>query len=239
MMKTFVRRATRALAFAAAAAGLVSAGGCASYVTSEVTAFTAWSGGDTERTYTFKRTEAQQNSIEQSTYEAEVADELSRYNFHPAAPPASHYAIEIQYGSRDSTVVVRQPAYVDPWYMGSAGPYWYRGYPPYGGWAMFPPSYVDQVYATFMHGLTIRFTDRASGREVYKVTATTTSGSPSLVRAMPYLVRSALADFPLENGVTRVVQLPADLRAASNETAASNERPAGSAAGASPAAPVK
>jgi hypothetical protein len=104
---------------------------------------------------------------------------------------------------------------------------------------MFPPPYVDQLYAIFMHGLTIRFTDRASGREVYKVTATTTGGSPSLVLAMPYLVRSALADFPLENGTTRVVRLPADLRAASNETAASNEKPVGSAARATPAAPAK
>jgi hypothetical protein len=65
-----------------------------------------------------------------------------------------------------------------------------------------------------------RLTDRASGREVYKVSASNSGGESSLVRAMPYLIRSALTDFPLGNGTVRTVKIPLDKNGgASNETA--------------------
>ena len=71
--------------------------------------------------------------------------------------------------------------------------------------------------------------DRKTGRETYKVTAVNSTGDPSLYQAMPYLVRSALANFPLGNGTVRTVTLPVDQHGGiSNETAAvgSNERSA-------------
>ncbi len=69
--------------------------------------------------------------------------------------------------------------------------------------------------------LGLRITARATGREVYSVTARNVGEDPSLVLAMPYLARSALADFPLGNGVTRTVRIPVDQNggAASNEVA--------------------
>jgi hypothetical protein len=75
---------------------------------------------------------------------------------------------------------------------------------------MGPTGYVDQSYPIFIHSLQIRMTERESGREVYKVTASNSGGESSLVRAMPYLVRSALADFPLGNGTVRTVKIPLD-----------------------------
>jgi len=42
------------------------------------------------------------------------------------------------------------------------------------------------------------------------VTASNSGGESSLVRAMPYLIRSALADFPLGNGTVRTVKIPLD-----------------------------
>ncbi|MGN6666438.1 MAG: DUF4136 domain-containing protein, partial [Trinickia sp.] len=66
----------------------------------------------------------------------------------------------------------------------------------------------------FTHTLAIRITERASGKEVYNVTARNTDEESSLVRAMPYLVRSALADFPLGNGTVRTVRVRYDKRGA-------------------------
>jgi hypothetical protein len=42
------------------------------------------------------------------------------------------------------------------------------------------------------------------------VTARTTGDNGALLYAMPFLARSALADFPLSNGAIRTVRLPVD-----------------------------
>ena len=85
---------------------------------------------------------------------------------------------------------------------------------------MGPAGYVDQSYPIFVHSLQIRMTERESGREVYKVSASNSGGESSLVRAMPYLIRSALADFPLGNGTVRTVKIPLDKTGGvSNESA--------------------
>jgi hypothetical protein len=39
--------------------------GCTTYVTTQVTAFSDWSGNDASRNYAFTRSPAQQNSLEQ------------------------------------------------------------------------------------------------------------------------------------------------------------------------------
>jgi hypothetical protein len=73
----------------------------------------------------------------------------------------------------------------------------------------------------------VRITERASGKEVYNVTARNTGGESSLVRAMPYLARSALADFPLGNGVVHTVKIPVGQSGgASNEMVATGTAPA-------------
>lgn len=221
MFKRFLQCMTRRGFVAAGLLAMLALSGCASYVTSDVTAFAAWNGSepDRDRTYAFKRSAEQQNSIEQSTYEAQVADELSRYNFRQVAPSAARYAVELAYGTRNGSIVVHQPVYTDPWWPG-----WGRPGPwgPWGPWGPMPPVYVDQALPVFVHSLTIRITERASGKEVYKVTATTPSAQQSLPVAMPYLVRSALADFPLQNGTTRQVRLPAELRTSPGVAPATN-----------------
>jgi hypothetical protein len=79
---------------------------------------------------------------------------------------------------------------------------------------------VNQSYPIFTHLLGVRITERASGKEVYNVTARNSDDESSLVRAMPYLARSALADFPLGNGVVHTVKIPVDKNGGvSNEVA--------------------
>jgi hypothetical protein len=89
-----------------------------------------------------------------------------------------------------------------------------------GPFGPYPAGYESRSYPIYTHMLGIRITERATGKEVYNVTAHNSGGEPSLVRAMPYLVRSALADFPVGNGAVRTVRIPLDERyGASNEVA--------------------
>jgi hypothetical protein len=113
----------------------------------------------------------------------------------------ARYLVELAYGIRSDIVSVAQPVYYNPW----PGPYWGR---PFDPWGPFPATYVNQTYPVFTHLLGIRITERASGREVYNVTARNFGEESSLVRAMPYLARSALSDFPLANGAVHTVKIP-------------------------------
>jgi hypothetical protein len=214
--------------------------GCTTYVQTQVTAFSDWQGSDATRTYAFARTPEQQNSIEQTTYEALVANELARQAFKQVPEASARYRVELAYSIRGDVMTVRQPVYYDPWPM--YGPYWGRPYwggpwgGPFGPWG--PTGYVDQTYPVYVHALQLRMTERSTGREVYKVTAMNSGGEASLIRAMPYLVRSALADFPLGNGTVRTVKIPLDPGGGGlNETSAAvgaNERVTPSGSGAPP-----
>jgi hypothetical protein len=191
--------------------------GCTTYVTTQVTAFSEWSGSDATRTYAFARSPQQENSIEQATYEQRVADELGAYSFQRAPSGQARYLVGLTYSTDGGTMTVAQPAYyANPW----PGPYMWRT-DVWGPFGPYPSGYVNQSYPVYTHTLGIRVTDRVSGREVYNVTARSTSEEPSLVRVMPYLVRSALAGFPLGNGVVRTVRIPLDKHGGS----ASNEVP--------------
>ncbi|MCC8395122.1 DUF4136 domain-containing protein [Paraburkholderia sp. MMS20-SJTR3] len=178
--------------------------GCTTYVTTQVTAFSAWSGSDATRTYAFTRHDDQQNNLELSAYERIVANELALHAFREVEREQARYLVELAYGIRSDIVTVAEPVYYNPW----PGPYWGRPFDPWGPWGPFPATYVNQSYPVFTHLLGIRITERASGKEVYNVTARNFGGESSLVRAMPYLARSALSDFPLANGVVHTVKIP-------------------------------
>ncbi|MEA3083937.1 MAG: hypothetical protein QOC89_1634 [Paraburkholderia sp.] len=190
--------------------------GCTTYVTTQVTAFSDWSGTDASRTYAFTRAADQQNNLELSTYERFVGSELATHAFRQVDASQARYLVGLSYGIRSDMVTVAQPVYYNPW----PAPYWGRPFDPWGPWGPFPTAYVNQSYPIFTHLLGVRITERASGKEVYNVTARNSGGESSLVRAMPYLARSALADFPLGNGVVHTVKIPVDKNGAiSNEVA--------------------
>ncbi|MFM0201277.1 DUF4136 domain-containing protein [Paraburkholderia fungorum] len=190
--------------------------GCTTYVTTQVTAFSDWSGNDASRTYAFTRAADQQNNLELSTYERFVGSELATHAFRQVDASQARYLVGLSYGIRSDMVTVAEPVYYNPW----PAPYWGQPFDPWGPWGPFPTAYVNQSYPIFTHLLGVRITERASGKEVYKVTARNSGGESSLVRAMPYLARSALADFPLGNGVVHTVKIPIDKNGGiSNEVA--------------------
>jgi hypothetical protein len=215
----WTRRATLLIA-----ALTVLLAGCTTYVTTQVTAFSDWSGNDASRTYAFTRAADQQNNLELSTYERFVANELATHSFRQVDSAQARYLVGLSYGIRSDMVTVSEPVYYNPW----PAPYWGYGRPfdPWGPWGAFP-TYVNQSYPIFTHLLGVRITERASGKEVYNVTARNSGGESSLVRAMPYLARSALADFPLGNGVVHTVKIPVGKNGgAPNEMVATGTAPA-------------
>lgn len=227
----WTRRATLLLATLTA---LLS--GCTTYVTTQVTAFSDWSGNDATRTFAFTRAADQQNNLELTTYERLVGNELATHAFRQVDASQARYLVGLSYGIRSDMVTVAQPVYYNPW----PAPYWGRSFDPWGPWGPYPTAYVNQSYPIFTHLLGVRITERASGKEVYNVTARNSGGESSLVRAMPYLARSALADFPLGNGVVHTVKIPVDRNGgASNEAATTGAAPAAAPASASSAKAVQ
>lgn len=226
----FDRLSRYALLGMVALAALLS--GCTSYVTSQVTAFSDWHGGtDATRTYAFTHSPQQQNNLEQATYERAVGNELASQAFRQVSASDAHYYVALWYGTHSQNVTVAQPAFMGPW----PGPYWGRPldpWGPWGPWGAYPPAYVSETYPVFTHALNVRITERATGKEVYNVTARTTTDDGSLVDVMPFLARSALAQFPLGNGVVTTVKLPVGKNGgiASNETAAATSAPAAASA---------
>jgi hypothetical protein len=206
--------------------------GCTTYVTTQVTAFSDWSGSDANRTFAFTRPEGQQSNLELSTYERIVANELAVHAFREVGSDQARYLVGLSYGIRSDMVTVAEPVYYNPW----PSPYWGRPFDPWGPWGPFPTAYVNQSYPIFTHLLGVRITERASGKEVYNVTARNSGAESSLVRAMPYLARSAFADFPLGNGVVQTVKIPLGKSgggAPSNEVTATGAVPASAPAAAS------
>ncbi len=225
-----LRRGARLLV----AVGATLLGGCTTYVTTQVTAFSNW-GNDATRTYAFARSPSQENSLEQATYEQYIANELALYAFKPVPATEARYWVGLTYSIKSDMAVVSQPVYYAP--PPAWGPYWGGQWGPWGPWGPYPAGYVTQSFPIYTHALGLRITERATGKEVYNVMARNANGDPSLVSAMPYLVRSALTDFPAGNGAVRTVKIAVDKNGgASNEVEA--PAPAGVPAAASGVAPA-
>lgn len=175
---------------------LLLLGGCATTVTSQVTAFHDQTTFENPRTYAFQRAPAQQNNLEHQTYEGWLAPKLAAQGFVPASAHDAHYLVAMQYGVRQQFARVSQPVY-DP--MFAPGPWGPWG--PYDPWFWGPPAYIDTAVPITVKWLELRFLQRVSGKEVYRVSAQTADGD-SLTTAMPYLINAALTQMPLPSGRT-------------------------------------
>lgn len=195
-----------ALAGALAAASLLA--GCASTVTSQVTAFRqpGWTDNP-PRTYAFDRTAAQQNDLERQTYEAWTADQLAGHGFAAAPRGSARYLVRLDYSAATRLAQVRQPVYPDPYW--GPGP-WSPARGPWGPWGPWGPQYVDTTVQVPFYAYHVEIDEAATGKRVYQVTAQTQGGDGSLAGVMPYLIRSAFASFPAPNAQPILVELPAD-----------------------------
>jgi hypothetical protein len=204
--------------FFLAALVLLLSGCAAPTIRSEVTAFHEWPAQLADKSFTFERSRAQDNDLEYRNYENLVRAELLRLGFTDAAAGAkAALKVNLAYRVTDRDVRVVEPVVVNPgwgppYYGPYYGPRWpYRYYDPffYDPFWYSPPvvSYSESNYRLYRRQLQIGITRAADGKKLYDVTVVSEGRSPSLAAVIPYMVKSAFADFPGKSGVPHQVTL--------------------------------
>ncbi|MFL9866312.1 DUF4136 domain-containing protein [Paraburkholderia fungorum] len=134
-----------------------------------------------ERTYTITRLPSQDASGDHPQFETMLRDELAKNGFVDTAGKSAHYLLSIAYDTRPATVAVGTKDCAPGACERSPEP----PFSLFGGRA-------------YQHTLTLRFFERSSGREVYKVSAASSDRDADPLHAMPVLVKSALARVPFD-----------------------------------------
>jgi len=189
--------------------------GCASTIRSNVTAFHDWPANLQEKTYVFERTKEQNDSLEYLNYENLVRAELNRLGFRDApAGITPTLKVSMSYGIRGRDVREVYPVVVNSYPF--AYPYWYaptwRGgyYGPFYDPFWYSPPIVEQrvsQYQLFTRELRITIARMSDGKKLHETTVVSEGTNGSLAAVMPYMVRSAFAEFPGPSGVPRRIEL--------------------------------
>ena len=192
--------------------------GCASTIRSNVTTFNEWPSDLSDKTYVFERTQAQDQNLEFRSYENLIRNEVRRLGLTEAAPgkkPALKITFDYTVNVTDIHTV--EPVYADPFFYGdgfygSSG--FYRGGHRYYGagfdpffWGPPTVAYRDRSFQLNRRQLHVLISRYADNKSLYDVKVNSQGENPSLSMVMPYLVRSAFADFPGKSGATRTVDL--------------------------------
>jgi len=191
--------------------------GCATTIRSDVTSFHEWPAELSDRSYVFERTQDQNNNLEYLNYENMVRVELQRLGFSEAQVPARPaLKVSLSYGNSGRDVREVYPVVVRPYPY--SYPYWpgYYRHPFYGPYGPFydpfwygPPVVEQRVsqYQLFKRELKVTLARMADGKMLRETTVVSEGTNPSLAAVMPYMVRSAFAEFPGPNGVPRRIEL--------------------------------
>ncbi|HYS64680.1 MAG TPA: DUF4136 domain-containing protein [Paraburkholderia sp.] len=134
-----------------------------------------------ERTYTIARMPSQDASADHPQFETAVRDELAKNGFVDMTGKPAHYLLSIAYDTRPAAI----GAGVKDCAAGDCGRQSEPPFSLFGGRA-------------YRHSLTLRFFERTSGQEVYKVSAMSSDRDGDALHAMPALVKSALAKLPFD-----------------------------------------
>ncbi|MFM0058586.1 DUF4136 domain-containing protein [Paraburkholderia phytofirmans] len=146
-----------------------------------------------ERTYTIARMPSQETSADHPQFESLLVSELAKQGFVAATAESARYLLSVAYDTRPATIGVNENGCTSgDCQRGPAAPFSLFGGPAY------------------QHALTLRFFERASGQEVYKVSAVSSDRDADPLHATPTLVKSALARFPFDAPPDWRVKLRAD-----------------------------
>ena len=211
---------------------IVSLTGCASTLRADVTTYHAWPADVPDTSYVFERTKAQDDSLEYRNTENLVRSAVRNVGLTEAeANKKPSLKITVDFNQQISDVRTIQPVAIDPYFYGggfygagfySRGPFRHGyygsrfgyGFPGFGYDPYFygPPAvaYQDVTYQVARRQLHVLISRYIDGKAVYDVKVNSQGQNPSLATVMPYLVRSAFADFPGKNGVTRTIDMKVD-----------------------------
>ena len=196
--------------------------GCASKIRSEVTAFHQWPAAMAEKTFRFVHKEGEPAELERQSYENLIRTELLKQGLREATHEQEG-ALTVSFNAMVSAKDVRvvETVVVDSW---SGMPWYGPGYyaPYWGGWPGYSPFYgpfgpgmpvaraQERRYTVFYRELKLKINDASAGRPLYEVTVRSEGKEGNLARIMPYLVRSAFAEFPGKSGAPRIVEMKVD-----------------------------
>lgn len=183
-------------------------------IRNDVTVFHEWPSDAQDKSYVFERTVEQDNNLEYRNYENLVRAELSRMGFVNAATmQAANFKVTVNYRMNMRDMKVVEPVVVDRAWPGGPfyGPRWGgRGYhgPFYNPlWYSAPyVEYQESSFQLFRRQLNITIAQRASGKKLYDVTVESEGTVGALAIVMPYMIRSAFADFPGKSGGSRMIE---------------------------------
>lgn len=214
-MKNFLTQAMAPRLAALLLAGALA--GCATgpqLIATQVTTFNDWASLPAEKTYVFSRTLEFQNSLELSSYEDMVRDELTLQGFRLAADPnRAQLAVTLRPSISTTRLRVRDPWPVDPFWGPYGGWYGRRGFAWYDPYWPFPESYSGYTIEVFRRRLELDIDSKAiAGKRYYEGRVESTGETGSLPAVMPYLIRALFSDFPGNNGQTRRIDIPMDRR---------------------------
>ena len=197
--------------------------GCASKIRSEVTAFHQWPAAMAEKTFRFAHNEGEPTGLERQSYENLIRTELLKQGLREAGgtkEAAKEAALAVSFNAVVSAKDVRvvETVLVDSW---SGMPWYGPGYysPYWGGWPGYSPFYgpfspgmpvarqQDRRYTVFYRELKLKINDTFAGQPLYEVTVRSQGKEGNLAKIMPYLVRSAFAEFPGKSGTPRIVEM--------------------------------
>lgn len=178
-----------ALLAAGCAAALAGCAGVKTDVHASTGANTASLQG--EKTYALTQLPSQQTGAAYPQYASLVEAELAKYGFTAADVVHTRYLLSIAYDTRPAAIGVAAGECAD----GEAAP---ASTDAASADCRTPGETSFSLFGgtTYRHTLTLRFLERATGREAYKVTSTTRDREADPQHAVPYLVKSALAKFP-------------------------------------------
>lgn len=146
--------------------------------------------GAGERTYAFATDKDGAVSADDDRYASAVARRLAGLGYVAAPMQTARYRIALSHDTHPAGVAIAEARCIERKPCGAPAPLRAPGFPWPG-------------VKTYAHSLTLRFFDRADGREVYEVSATQRDRLPGSLQAVDVLVAGALARMPFASGTQR------------------------------------
>lgn len=198
--------------------------GCASKIRSEVTAFHQWPAAMADKTFSFVQKEDEPAGLERQSYENLIRAELLKQGLREAGD-AKDAALAVSFNAIVNAKDVRlvETVLVDSW---SGMPWYGPGYysPYWGGWPGYSPFYgpfgsgmpvarqQERRYTVFYRELKLKINETLAGQPLYEVTVRSEGKEGNLAKILPYLVRSAFAEFPGKSGIPRIIEMKLDAK---------------------------
>jgi hypothetical protein len=200
-----------------ATAAVMLLGGCATTISSNVTAFNAWPADLADKSYAFEAPQGADDTLEYRSYQVLVAKELGKLGFQQVQDSQQpKLLVGMKFFTVDHPVRVLQAD--DPF----MGPYWGPGWGryPYWGYSRWayrpffydpyrfgPPVFVEErIKHQYQRQLRVTI-NNINGAKLYDVTVQNTSSVQATPHVMPALVQSAFTGFPGQNGVPRTIDI--------------------------------